>query len=85
MNQKQDLIQEAIDRGYKTGTIIDYNGILTGTDTLGNGEFAMKDGNLIKYEKKLENDNPNHRRFDTIWRKETGWTKIVDKPYGFAL
>jgi len=80
----KNLIEEAKKRGYKAGTLIDYEGTLKGTDTLGDGEFAMKDGKLIKYENKLENDHPLARRYDTIWSEKDGWTKIVDEKHGFA-
>ena len=84
MNER-NLIEEARRRGYRTGTIIDYEGQFVGTDTLGSGEFCVKDGKLIKYEKELKYDNPSFRRFDTIWSKERGWAKIATKKHGFAL
>ena len=84
MNEK-DLIQEAKDRGYRMGTIIDYESPLDGTDTLGSGEFCMENGKLIKYEKELKYDNPNFRRFDTIWDKEKGWVKIATKKHGLQF
>ena len=84
MNEKE-MIKEARKRGYRTGVLIDYEERFTGTDTLGRGEFAIKDGNLIKYENELKDDNPSWRRFDTVWRKKEGWTKIVDKKHGVAL
>lgn len=80
---KKKLIKEAENRGYKSGILIDYEARLTGTDTLGDGEFDMKNGNLIKYENK--NTNSSFRRFDTLWSKENGWVKIVKEKYGFAL
>ena len=60
------------------------------TDTLGSGEFKLIDDSrgcmLIKYEEPLKNEqNPHNRRFDTVWKKLDGWTKIADKPHGFAL
>ena len=73
------LILEAEKRGYRTGTIIDYGGMLKGTDTLGNGEFAVVDGKLVKYETaKRPGENPFNRRYDTIWTERNGWTKIVN-------
>jgi len=80
MNETE-LINEAISRGYRTGTIVDYDGVLAGTDTLGCGEFKVKGDRLIKYEKKLKDD----RRFDTIFDKERGWTNIATKKHGFSL
>jgi hypothetical protein len=82
---KRDLIKEAEKRGYRDGTLIDYEAQLKGTDTLGSGEFDIKDGKLIKYEKKLKDDNPSFRRFDTIWSEDMGWAKIVNKAHGFSL
>jgi len=82
MKQLNNLIQEAKKRGYRSGTIIYYGYATTGDITLdvnrlGSGEFAIKNGNLVKYEKKLENDNPNFRRFDTVYSaKENKWTEI---------
>lgn len=78
-----NLIEEAIKRGYKTGSIIDYEGRLVGTDTLGCGEFEVVDGKLIKYESNNK-DSSNFRRFDTIFY-ENGWVKLVDKPHGLHV
>lgn len=84
MNETE-LIKEATRRGYTTGTIIDYESRFSGTDTLGSGEFCVKNGKLIKYEKPLKHDNPNARRFDVIWSEASGWTKIAEVAHGFAL
>ena len=84
MNETE-LINEANRRGYRTGTIVDYDGLTAGTDILGCGEFKVKGDRLIKYEKKLKDDNPSLRRFDTIFDKERGWTNIATKKQGFAL
>ncbi len=80
-----ELINQAESKGYRSGTIIDYQERWSGTDTLGYGEFDLKDNKLIKYEVQKHKDNPNHRRFDTIWSEEKGWTKIVNKPHGDHL
>lgn len=77
-----NLIEEAIRRGYKTGSIIDYDGMFKGTDTLGCGEFEIRGKKLIKYE---QNDScSNFRRFDTIF-DEDGWVKLVDKHHGVSI
>jgi hypothetical protein len=86
MRENKALIKEAIARGYRSGTIIDYEAQLEGTDTLGSGEFAFKNGDLIKYECELDKDiSQDRRRFDTIWSKKDGWTKIVKEKHGLAL
>ena len=82
---ERELIREAEKRGYRTGTIIDYDLMLKGTDTLGCGEFKLIDDyrgtKLIKYETK-DNGKSLDRRFDTIWDKNRGWTKIVNRRSG---
>ncbi len=80
--QKLELIEEAKKRGYSTGILVDYKGSFTGTDMLGSGEFELKDDKLIKYEKEKKGWNDVWRRFDTIWSKEDGWTKIVTEKHG---
>lgn len=87
---EEEIIKEASKRGYRTGTLVDYEGLLAGTDTLGSGEFKLIDNDrgcrLIKYEEPLRSgQNPHDRRFDTVWSRREGWTKIADKAHGFAL
>jgi len=74
-------IQEAIKRGYRTGTRVFYGSHTTGNfyldcDTLGSGEFAVVDGDVIKYE---SSENTGYwRRYDTIYSaKEKEWVRIV--------
>jgi hypothetical protein len=74
-----NLIEEAKQRGYKTGSIIDYGEDFNGTDTLGCGEFKIIGDKLIKYE--LNDSDSCFRRFDTIYSKGR-WVKLVDKPRG---
>ena len=85
MSREKELIQEAKERGYMAGTIVNYYGTLVGTDVLGDGEFCLYENKLIKYERRLEDDNPNFRRYDVIWSKECGWTKIETEPQGLHL
>ncbi len=80
-----DLIKQAKQKGYRTGTLIDYEGQFEGTDTLGCGEFFIKDGDLIKYENEVKDDVSDWRRYDTIYSSLKGWVKIVKSKHGFHL
>ena len=41
-HNESELIKKAEKLGYRSGTLIDYEENLGGTDTLGNGEFELK-------------------------------------------
>lgn len=80
---ERELIQEAQRRGYHSGTLIDYQGRLPGTNRLGSGEFELKQGDLIKY---CHDDKSSpFRKYDTIWSERDGWVKIATKPHGIQL
>lgn len=73
-------IKDAIKKGYKRGTVIQYSqGAYN--DTLGRGEFEVNIDRIIKFEYPAdERDCFDKRQFDTIYSEEDGWVKIVKQP-----
>jgi len=66
----EKLKKEAIKRGYVDGTIIRYFED-SNYERIGDGEYDIKDGMLIKYD--------IDKYFDILWDEKDGWTKIIKR------
>lgn len=79
----QELINEALNRGYKKGTVIEYfPGENKGYDHVEGGHFEVDQyGNLRAYTKpKHERKGFDDERYDTLYFSESNqWTKIIEK------
>ena len=73
----KDLIQEARDRGYKSGTPIRY--VSHAIDYVEGNYFEIKDGNVVAYKKPKElRKGFDDDRHDTLYSPSEGWVEIVD-------